>query len=85
MSQPTYVSALELPQAADLSQEMRDYLAFYQDRFGFTPNVFKAYASDDRKMRAFVDLYHALMLEASNLSELEREMIAVAVSSVNRC
>jgi uncharacterized peroxidase-related enzyme len=85
MSQPTYVSALDLPQAADLSQEMRDYLAFYQDRFGFTPNVFKAYASDDRKMRAFVDLYHALMLEASNLSELEREMIAVAVSSVNRC
>ena len=85
MSQPTYVSALALPQAEDLSQEMRDYLAYYQDRFGFTPNVFKAYASDDRKMRAFVDLYHALLLEASNLSELEREMIAVAVSSVNRC
>jgi len=85
MSQPAYVSALDLPQAADLSQEMRDYLAFYQERFGFTPNVFKAYASDDRKMRSFVDLYHALMLEPSNLSELEREMIAVAVSSVNRC
>ena len=85
MTQPTYVSALDLPQADDLSVEMRDYLAFYQERFGFTPNVFRAYASDARKMKPFVDMYHALMLEPSNLSELEREMIAVAVSSVNRC
>lgn len=85
MSQPTYIAALDLPTAPDLSQEMRDYLASYQERFGFTPNVFKVYASDDRKLRPFVDLYHALMLEPSNLSELEREMIAVVVSSVNRC
>ena len=85
MSQPDYVFALDLAKADNLSKEMADYLAFYQDKFGFTPNVFKAYACDDRKMRPFVDMYHAFMLEDSNLSELEREMIAVAVSSVNRC
>ena len=85
MSQPDYVFALDLKQTKDLSQEMTDYLGSYQENFGFTPNVFEAYACDDRKLKTFVEFYHALMLEDSNLSELEREMIAVAVSSVNRC
>jgi uncharacterized peroxidase-related enzyme len=85
MSQPAYVFALDLKQSDNLSQEMLDYLDSYQEKFGFTPNVFRAYACDDRKLKTFVEFYHALMLEDSNLSELEREMIAVAVSSVNRC
>src|SRR5690606_39212552 len=36
-------------------------------------------------LRAFTDMYNDLMLGESNLSKLEREMIAVAVSSVNHC
>ncbi|HUK61960.1 MAG TPA: peroxidase-related enzyme, partial [Dongiaceae bacterium] len=34
---------------------------------------------------AFVAMYNDLMLAPSGLSKLEREMIAVAVSAVNRC
>jgi uncharacterized peroxidase-related enzyme len=37
------------------------------------------------KLEAFVAMYNDLMLAPSGLSKLEREMIAVAVSSVNRC
>jgi uncharacterized peroxidase-related enzyme len=47
--------------------------------------VLKAYAFDMGKLEAFVAMYNDLMLGPSGLSKLEREMIAVAVSSHNRC
>ena len=37
------------------------------------------------KLNAFTTMYNDLMLGQSNLSKLEREMIAVVVSAVNRC
>ena len=49
------------------------------------PNVLLAYAFDEKKLRAFTDTYNDLMLGDSGLSKLEREMIAVVVSSVNHC
>ena len=49
------------------------------------PNVLQAYAFDNAKLEAFVAMYNDLMLAPSGLSKLEREMIAVAVSSQNRC
>ena len=56
-----------------------------QEKLGFVPNVLKAYAFDMAKLEAFVAMYNDLMLAPSGLSKLEREMIAVAVSSQNRC
>jgi uncharacterized peroxidase-related enzyme len=47
--------------------------------------VLSAYAFDNAKLEAFVGMYNDLMLAPSGLSKLEREMIAVAVSSANRC
>jgi uncharacterized peroxidase-related enzyme len=55
------------------------------EKLGFVPNVLRAYAFDMPKLEAFVAMYNDLMLAPSGLSKLEREMIAVAVSSVNRC
>ena len=49
------------------------------------PNVLKAYGFDMAKLSAFVAMYNDLMLAPSGLSKLEREMIAVAVSSHNHC
>ena len=37
------------------------------------------------KLDAFTAMYNDLMLADSGLSKLEREMIAVVVSSINRC
>ena len=45
----------------------------------------QAYAFDNAKLRAFIVMVDDLMLGDSGLSKLEREMIAVAVSSVNHC
>jgi uncharacterized peroxidase-related enzyme len=80
----TAITALKLP-PAPLSPDMAAYFAKCEERLGFVPNVLKAYAFDTAKLSAFVALYNDLMLAPSGLSKLEREMIAVAVSSHNRC
>lgn len=49
------------------------------------PNVLRAYAFDIEKLNSFTAMYNELMLGDSGLSKLEREMIAVVVSSINRC
>jgi uncharacterized peroxidase-related enzyme len=49
------------------------------------PNVLQAHAFSIEKLNAFTGLYNELMLADSGLSKLEREMIAVVVSSINRC
>ena len=49
------------------------------------PNVLLAYAHDEVKLDHFMGFYNNLMLGDSGLSKLEREMIAVVVSSHNRC
>ncbi len=78
------VIALNLP-PAKLSPAMAAYFRKCQDKLGFVPNVLVAYAFDSVKLEAFVAMYNDLMLGDSGLSKLEREMIAVAVSSQNRC
>jgi len=78
------ITALDL-EAAPLSPAMQAYFQKCQEKLGFVPNVLKAYAFDMAKLEAFVAMYNDLMLGPSGLSKLEREMIAVAVSSVNRC
>ena len=78
------VIALDLG-PAKLSPAMQVYFQKCQDKLGFVPNVLVAYAFDTAKLEAFVAMYNDLMLAPSGLSKLEREMIAVAVSSQNRC
>jgi uncharacterized peroxidase-related enzyme len=78
------VIALNLP-AAKLTPAMAAYFKKCQDKLGFVPNVLVAYAFDMVKLETFVAMYNDLMLGDSGLSKLEREMIAVAVSSQNRC
>jgi uncharacterized peroxidase-related enzyme len=68
-----------------LSPAMEAYFAKCEEKLGFVPNVLSAYAFDNAKLEAFVAMYNDLMLAPSGLSKLEREMIAVAVSSYNRC
>jgi uncharacterized peroxidase-related enzyme len=80
----TRITALGLQQAA-LTPAMQAYFDKCREKLGFVPNVLKAYAFDMAKLEAFVAMYNDLMLASSGLSKLEREMIAVAVSSENHC
>jgi uncharacterized peroxidase-related enzyme len=78
------IIALKLD-AGKLSPNMAAYFKKCQDKLGFVPNVLAAYAFDNAKLETFVAMYNDLMLGESGLSKLEREMVAVAVSSQNRC
>jgi uncharacterized peroxidase-related enzyme len=78
------ITALAL-QRGKLSPAMEAYFAECQEKLGFVPNVLLAYAFDNAKLEAFAAFYNDLMLAPSGLSKLEREMIAVVVSSQNRC
>lgn len=79
------IVALDLAPAAPLSDATQAYFDKCVEKLGLVPNVLKAYAFDEKKLRAFTDMYNDLMLGESGLSKLEREMIAVAVSSINHC
>lgn len=78
-------TALNLPMVNPLPPETQKYFDICTEKLGMIPNVLKAYAFDIDKLNAFTAMYNDLMLADSNLSKLEREMIAVVVSSINRC
>ena len=80
--QPT---ALDLPMVDPLPEKTQKYFDICMDKLGMVPNVLRAYAFDIDKLNAFTALYNDVMLADSGLSKLEREMIAVAVSSINKC
>jgi uncharacterized peroxidase-related enzyme len=86
-SQPDHLTALDMPipPRSKLDPDLQKYFAVCNERIGFVPNVLAAYTFDQSKLRAFIGMYNDLMLGDSTLSKLEREMIAVVVSSANRC
>jgi uncharacterized peroxidase-related enzyme len=80
------VVALDLPDSeVPLDERQTKYLEVCQEKLGFVPNVLNAYAWHGEKFAGFTAMYNDLMLGESGLSKLEREMIAVVVSSANHC
>lgn len=78
-------TALDLPMVDPLPKDTAAYFKLCEEKLGLIPNVLRAYAFDTEKLDAFTALYNNLMLAPSGLSKLDREMIAVVVSSINRC
>lgn len=78
-------TALDLKLPDPLPEDLRELFEKCIAKLGLIPNVLLAYAHRPEKLRAFSLMYNDLMLGESGLSKLEREMIAVAVSSQNRC
>jgi uncharacterized peroxidase-related enzyme len=78
-------TALDLPMVDPLPEATQRYFELCEEKLGMVPNVLRAYAFDIAKLDAFTALYNDLMLAPSGLTKLEREMIAVVVSAVNRC
>lgn len=85
MPSDTEITALDLAPVDHLDEDIQAYFAKCEEKLGLIPNVLVAYAFDQDKLRAFMAMYNDLMLADSGLSKLEREMIAVAVSAVNKC
>lgn len=85
MPQPDHVSIYDLPDPSDLDEDMAAYFSVCEEKLGMVPNVLRTYSANQDKLRAFAAMYNTLMLGDSKLSKLEREMVAVVVSSANRC
>ena len=79
------ITALDLGPRAELTDKLQAYFDKCSEKLGFVPNVLEAYAFDNSKLQAFIDMADDLMLGDSGLSKLEREMIAVVVSAINHC
>ena len=77
--------ALDLPMVDPLPEATQKYFDICADKLGLIPNVLQAYAFDIEKLNTFAALYNDLMLGDSGITKLEREMIAVVVSSINKC
>ena len=78
-------TALDLAPPDPLPDEVAALFARCQEKLGLVPNVLVAYAHNPDRLRAFSQMYNTLMLSKGGLTKLEREMIAVAVSAINRC
>jgi uncharacterized peroxidase-related enzyme len=76
---------IPVPPRQKLDPATQAYFAKCDEKIGFVPNVLLSYSFDQKKLRGFTEMYNELMLGESGLSKLEREMIAVVVSSINHC
>jgi uncharacterized peroxidase-related enzyme len=87
MPQPSHIVRIPLPEQETLDADILKYFKKCEEKLGLVPNVLRAYTGNASKFRAFTAFYNQLMLdeETCALSKLEREMIAVTVSSANRC
>lgn len=79
------ISRFPVPELADLPQDIRDTIVAVQEKAGFVPNVFLAFAHRPDEFRAFFAYHEALMEKEGALTKAEREMIVVATSGANNC
>ena len=73
------------PVIENLPEDLRSKILDVQQKAGFVPNVFFAFARRPAEFRAFFAYHDALLLRESGLSKGEKEMIIVATSGANGC
>ena len=86
MPQPDHISRLGVPDPADAGRRPPGHLEEVRGQAGLRAERLSAtYSLRPQRLRNFMAMYNEIMLSESGLSKLEREMIAVVVSSANRC
>ena len=78
-------SWLRVPPAEDAPAEIQPLFDKANEKLGFVPNVLRVYALRSRHLELWNRFYDELMRGESGLTREQREMIAVVVSTVNRC
>jgi uncharacterized peroxidase-related enzyme len=82
MTTPRY----PFPDINTLPADIQARIMEVQEKAGFIPNVFLAFARRPAEWRAFFAYHDALMLkEDGHLSKGDREMIVTTTSAANRC
>ena len=74
------------PDINELPEDIKAKVLEVQEKAGFIPNVFLAFARRPAEWRAFFAYHDALMLkEDGHLTKGDREMIVTATSAANQC
>jgi len=78
------------PELTDLPDDIRAKVLEVQEKAGFVPNVFLAFARRPAEWRAFFAYHDALMVpesvgRESGLTKGDREMIVTTTSAANNC
>lgn len=76
---------LPIPEMEDLPADIKKYFDICIEKLGMVPNVLTVFSQNLKQLDGFTRFYNELMMGESELSKLEREMIAVVVSSENKC
>ena len=79
------LSWLRVPPEEDAPPGVHELYDRANEKLGFIPNVLRAYAVRPRHLELWNAFYDDLMRGDSTLTRPQREMIAVVVSTVNRC
>jgi uncharacterized peroxidase-related enzyme len=79
------ISRFPIPELDTLPEDIRSRIVAVQEKAGFIPNVFLAWAHRPDEFRAFFAYHDALLEKAGGLTKAEREMIVVATSAANHC
>ena len=85
MGDSTRISFLPLPDREDVPEGVARLWDKAQEAFGFVPNVFRAQAVNGEQFLAWWGYFNLLVNKEGHLSNSDRELLAVVVSSVNRC
>src|SRR5678810_354398 len=83
-SSPFPVSRYPVPALADLPEDIRTQILAVQEKAGFVPNVFLAFAHRPAEFRAFFAYHDALLLRESGLTKGDKEMCVVAHGALLR-
>ncbi len=83
MSRSAWIDVVPEDEATGLLKDLYDRER--DPRAGVVDNILKVHSLHPETLRAHADLYHAVMHGRSGVSPIEREMIAVVVSALNRC
>jgi len=64
---------------------LKELYARYIEPWGGVDHIIKIHSLNPKSMKTHYDLYAHLMRGRSPLTRVQREMIAVVVSALNRC
>jgi uncharacterized peroxidase-related enzyme len=79
------LSWLRVPAEEDAPAAVQELYGKANEKLGFIPNVLRVYALRPRHLELWNAFYDDLMRGDSTLTRPQREMIAVVVSTANRC
>jgi alkylhydroperoxidase family enzyme len=76
---------IKIIQENNATGKLKELYDMYTEPWGGVDSIIKIHSLNVKSMKTHYDLYAHLMRGRSELSRVQREMIAVVVSSINRC